>query len=63
MEITPGQIAAERARLLAIIGKERPARKPGARTRYWEDQHEKAVDALRQLERGEWRPESEDDLW
>lgn len=51
------ETAKERARLLAIIAKDRPERKPGARTRQWQLDRDRAVEALRRLDAGE--PEDE----
>jgi hypothetical protein len=63
MDPTPEQIAAERARLEAILAKERPRAKPGSRNTYWEAERYRAREAMLRLNRGEWRPESEDDFW
>jgi hypothetical protein len=63
MEPSPEQIASERARLEAILAKERPRPKPGSRNTYWEAERYRAREALIKLNRGEWRPASEDDCW
>ena len=42
----------ERERLLAIIARDRPERKPGTRTRAWERNREGALERLRRLDAG-----------
>jgi hypothetical protein len=52
METDPEAIEKERARLLQIIARECPDRKPGGRIRAWKQERIKAIDALGRLDAG-----------
>lgn len=52
MKPDPGTIDKERARLQAIIARPCPEKKPGARTRGWTMDLERAIAELRQLDTG-----------